>query len=517
MSGKPIEMSKLRKVIRLYTQGKSKSFISSYLSLSRNTVKKYLKRFTELKLSIDIIDEMDDVKLDELFVKYTLDKISPELTALHSFFPYAEKQLKKVGVTKQLLWEEYKGRFPDGVQSTQFSVHFNKWLQHNTLKPLMRMTHKAGDKLYVDYAGKTLDIVDRSTGEITEVQFFVAILGASQLTFAEASPSQKKDDFIKSVENSLHFYGGVPAAIVPDNLKSAVTKSNRYEPTINSTFLDFAEHYGTTILPARSYKPRDKSLVEGAVKILYTRIYTVLDGQTFFSLDELNQAIHIALKSHNRKYFSNRTYSRLTLFEEIEAHKLAMLPVKRFEVKEQVIATVMLNGHVLLGIDKHYYSVPFSYIKKKVKLLYSKSMVEVYYKHNRIAEHPRVKSRYSYSTDKEHLASTHKFISEWSPQRFIDWAKDIGSNTQKLIILILEKKQHPEQAYKSCMGVLSLAKKVGNKRLDKACERALGYEVYNYKMVQKILSKGLDSIDIDIDQTKHTPPHNNIRGKDYYN
>jgi transposase len=517
MAGKTIEMSKLRKVIRLHTQGKSKSFISSYLRLSRNTVKKYLKRFCELKLTIEEIDAMDDLKLDELFVKSSIDRLPPHIESLYSFFPYAEKKLKKVGVTKRLLWQEYKQRFPDGVQSTQFSVHFNKWLKHNSHKPLMRMTHKAGDKMYVDYAGKTLEIVDRQTGEVTELQFFVAILGASQLTYAEASESQQKEDFIRSVENALHFYGGVPAAIVPDNLKSAVTKSNRYEPTINSTFLDFAEHYGTTILPARSYKPRDKSLAEGAVKILYTRIYTVLQDQTYFSIEHINKDIHKALASHNRKNFSNRSYSRKALFEEIEAHKLSMLPVKRFEVKQQVVATVMLNGHVLLGIDKHYYSVPFNYIRKKVKILYSKSVVEIYHKHNRIAVHPRVLSRYNYSTNEQHLASTHKFISEWSPQKFIDWAESIGSNVKKLIIHILEKKQHPEQAYKSCMGVLSLVKKVGKLRLDKACERALGYEIYNYRMVQKILSKGLDSIDVEKDSKANTPTHDNIRGKDYYN
>jgi transposase len=516
MAGKPIDMSKLRKVLKLYTQGKSKSFISDYLRLSRNTVKKYIRQFHELKITLEELNELDDAKLEELFIKTQTQDLPPKLKALYAFFPYAEKELKKTGVTKMLLWREYKQKHPEGVQSTQFCEHFNRWSKRTNVKPVMHMVHKAGDKMFVDYAGKTLQIVDKESGEITEVQFFVAILGSSQLTYAEASMSQKKEDFITSVENALHYYKGVPQAIVPDNLKSAVTKSNRYEPTLNETFLDFAEHYGTTILPARAYKPRDKSLAEGAVKILYTRIYSVLRGRTFFDLETLNQAIWEALEKHNSTKFTGKAYSRKDLFDEIEAHKLSLLPQERYEIKQQSMATVMQNGHVLLSEDKHYYSVPYQYIRKKVKLLYSSKTVEVYHKYNRIAVYPRVKSPYNYTTTKEHLASTHQFITEWTPQRFINWAASIDENVKQLIINVLEKKQHPEQAYKSCMGILSLAKKVGDERLINACIRALEYGIYNYKTVQSILEKGLDKMEEDNKQQQELPSHNNIRGKEYY-
>jgi len=516
MAGKSIDMSKLRKVLKLYCQGRSKSFISDYLRLSRNTVKKYIRQFNQLKVSFEDLKEMDDAKLEELFITTQTQELSPKLKALYAFFPYAEKELKKTGVTKMLLWKEYKQKHPDGVQSTQFGDHFNRWSKRINVKPVMHMVHKAGDKMFVDYAGKTLQIIDKESGEVTEVQFFVAILGASQLTFAEATMTQKKEDFISSVENALHYYGGVPLAIVPDNLKSAVTKSNRYEPTLNDTFLDFSEHYETTVLPARAYKPRDKALVEGAVKILYTRIYSLLRDQTFFNLKSLNNAIQQGLEAHNKVNFTGKGYSRKDLFEEIEVHKLSLLPQQRYEIKRQAIVTVMQNGHVFLSEDKHYYSVPYVHIRRKVKLLYNSKTVEIYHKYNRIAVYSRMRSPYNYTTTKEHLASTHQFITAWTPQRFIDWGASIDENVKRLIINILEKKQHPEQAYKSCMGILALTKKVGNERLKNACTRALEYGIYNYKIVQTILEKGLDKMEEDTGQNEELPNHNNIRGKQYY-
>jgi transposase len=516
MAGKPIDMSKLRKALKLNTQGKSKVFISNYLGISRNTVKKYIKQFGLLKITFDELDQLSDAELEELFIKPVEPELSPKLKALYAFFPYTEKQLKKVGMTKMLLWSEYKEKHPDGVQSTQFSEHYNRWSRRVNAKSTMHMTHKAGDKMYVDYAGQTLEIIDKESGEIIDIQFFVAILGASQMTYAEASFSQKKEDFIRSVENAMHYFGGVPAAIVPDNLKSAVTKSNRYEPIINETFLDFSEHYGTTILPARVYKPRDKSLVEGAVKILYTRIYSQLHNQDFFDLDSLNKAILSLLEKHNLSNLTGKSYSRKQLFDELEADELALLPQQRYEIRKQAIVTVMNNGHVLLGEDKHYYSVPYIHIRKKVKILYTEKSVEIFLGYNRIAVHPRIKSPFNYSTITGHLASTHQFITEWTPPRFIEWAASIDKDVELLIINILNKKQHPEQAYKSCMGVLSLPKKYGKERLIKACSKALEYGIYNYKIVQTILEKGLDQTPDDESNKNELPNHENIRGSEYY-
>lgn len=517
MAGKTIDMSKLRKVIKLYVQGKSKVFISSYLGLSRNTVKKYILQFSGLKVTYEELNRLTDLDLDELFNLQQENELSPKMRDLESFFPRVEKELKKTGKTLNILWEEYKMKYPDGFQRTQFAVYFNRWTKRINAKATMHMSHKAGDKMYVDYAGKTLEIIDRESGEVIDVEFFVAILGASQLTYAEASMSQKKEDFVESVENALLFFGGAPQAIVPDNLKSAVTKSHRYEPIINETFLDFSEHYGTTILPARSYKPKDKALVEGAVKILYTRIYSVLKDQQFFSLKSLNSAIKTLLEKHNTSNLTGKPYSRIELFEELEKAELKELPVERFEIRKQAIVTVMNNGHILLSEDRHYYSVPYIYIRKKVKVLYTEKSVEIYAGYNRIAIHPRIKSPHNYSTIKDHLATTHQFMTEWNAERFISWAESIDNNVKLLIIEILNKKQHIEQSYKSCIGVLALAKKVGNERLTKACSIALDYGIYNYKMVENILEKGLDNLsEKQDDQEGELPKHPNIRGNNYY-
>ena len=274
MANKMTDMSKIRKVIYLHYKKRSILFISKYLSVSRNTIKKYLTIYRILGLKISDINQKSDLELEELFSKTQETSVSPKIKAVYDFFPYMDKEMKKTGVTKFSMWEEYFAQNPDGIKSSQFFTYYRRWSKK--VNPVMHMTHKDGDKMFIDYAGKTLEIVDEQTGEVINVQFFVAILGASQYTYAEASMSQKKEDFIASVENSLHFFKGVPKAIVPDNLKSAVTKSSKYEPTVNETFLDFSEHYGTTILPARAYKPRDKSLAEGAVKILYQRIYPKL-------------------------------------------------------------------------------------------------------------------------------------------------------------------------------------------------------------------------------------------------
>jgi hypothetical protein len=379
------------------------------------------------------------------------------------------------------------------------------------------MNHKSGDKMYVDYAGKTLSIIDKETGEIKSVQFFVAILGASQYTYAEASMSQKKEDFVTSVENAMRFFKGTPAAIVPDNLKSAVIKSSRFEPTINETLADLAEHYQTTILPTRSYKPRDKSLVEGAVKILYRRIYANLKDNHFLNLEELNQRIWDLLDSHNSKKLTGRPYSRLEVFLEDEKDKLRPLPQERFEIKYQSFATIMQNGHVQLSQDKNYYSVPYQYLKKKAKLLYTKTTVEIYYKYNRIAIHARNHKPYVYTTNPEHLASTHQFVAQWSASRFIDWANSIDHYVGEYIVQIIESRNHPEQAYKSCLGILTFEKKVGRERLINACKRALDFKIYSFKTIQNILENHLDSIDFEQELELELPSHANIRGKHYFN
>lgn len=508
-------MIKIRQILRLQSQGLSKLQIAAQTGIARNTLKKYIKEFTSSGLSFEEINELSDKELEDLFVKPEDRPLNERLQTLFSLFPAIEKELKRKGVTRQLLWKEYKTHHPDGVGLSQFKHYFSQWKAQ--VNPTMHMEHKAGDKLYVDFAGDKLEIINEQTGEVKPVEVFVAILGASQLTYVEAVMTQQKEDFIFACENALHYCGGVPAAIVPDNLKSAVSKSSKYEPTLNETFADFAEHYGTSILPARAYRPRDKALVENAVRIIYTRIYVKVKRQQYLTLQDLNLAILTALEEHNNAPLRGRNYSRRQQFDEVERNTLMPLPELRYELKKHQYATVAKNGHVGLSADKHYYSVPYRFIGKKVKLLYSRSSVEIFYNYERIALHERTKSAYRYTTQKDHMASTHRFVSEWTPERFTSWAAGIHEDVRLYVLKVLDRKQHPEQAYKSCMGILGFAKKVGNDRLIKACQRALGYGAYNYKTIQKILERELDLRDTpdETDQLQ-MPFHDNIRGENYY-
>ena len=515
MANRPISMSKIRHILRLQAQGRSKLQIAAQTGISRNTLKKYLKEFIESGLTFEELDQLSDKDLEDLFAKQEEKPPSTRIQTLFKLLPSLDKELKRKGVTRTLLWEEYRLKHPDGFGVSQFKYYLSQWQAQ--VNPSMHIEHKAGDKLYVDFAGEKLSIVDKETGELQKVEVFISILGASQLTYVEAVMSQQKEDFIGACQSALLFYGGVPAAIVPDNLKSAVTKSSKYEPTLNEAFADFAEHYSTTILPARAYRPRDKALVEGVVKIIYTRVYAKLRGHTYFSLEELNKAILIALEEHNGTLLRGRNYSRRQQFEEVERIALAPLPALAYELRKCLYATVMKNGHVSLGLDKHYYSVPYRFIGKKVKLMFSQTGVEIFYNYERIAIHDRFMAPYQYTTEKDHLASTHRFVSDWTPERFISWAEGIHQDVKLYILKILDRKQHPEQGYKSCVGILSFAKKVGNDRLIKACQRALGYGIYNYKTIQSILERGMEQYDqTEENEQLPMPLHENIRGEEYY-
>lgn len=515
MANKTISMIKIRQILRLHCQGHSKLKIAMQTGIARNTLKKYLAAFAASGLSLEQIEALSDKDLDDLFVKPAEKPLNEKLQALFSLFPTIDKELKKRGVTRQMLWGQYRKAHPDGLGLSQFKQYYAQWKMQ--VNPTMHLEHKAGDKMYIDFAGDKLHYIDRLSGRPQPAEVFLGILGASQLLYVEAVMTQQKDDLVAVCENNFYYYGGVPAAIVPDNMKSAVTRSNKYEPTLNETFADFASHYGTTILPARAYRPRDKALVENAVRLIYTRIYVKVRAGTYYSLAELNAAIREALEELNNAPMRGRSYSRRQQFEEIERSALMSLPAMRYEFKKQLFATVAKNGHVGLGPDKHYYSVPYRYIGKKVKLLYSLHSVEIYYNYERIALHRRSKTSYQYTTEKDHLASTHRFVSEWTPEHFTDWAASIHEDVRLYVSKVLERKQHPEQAYKSCVGILSFAKKVGHERLIKACQRALDYGAYNYKTIQKILELQLDLKDAP-DQTDQLPMplHDNIRGGKYY-
>ena len=508
-------MLNIRHILRLHTQNQTMSEIILQTGVHRNILKKIITDFKESKLSFSEINELSDLDLEDLFKKPVENLHSERLQVLYNLFPHVDRELKRKGVTKTLLWEEYKKKHPDGASHSAFLFHFSQWKARKV--PIMRQNHKAGDKLFIDFAGEKLVIRDRETGKETPVEVFVAVLGASQLTYVEAVMTQKKQDFIQACENALHFIQGVPGAIVPDNLRSAVTKSDKYEPTINETFADFAEHYNTTILPARAYRPTDKAVVENTIKIVYTRIYAKLRDLVFYSLEDLNITIVSTLEEHNNQIITGKDYSRRQQYETIEKDALLPLPGMRYEFKKQLFATVGKNGHVALSLDKHYYSVPYSYIGKKVKVMFTNYNVEIFHNYQRIAIHKRLQSPYKYTTDKEHLPSTHRFVAELEPDKLLGIADEIHKDVKLYLTKILDSRYHPDYLHKICIGVLNLSKKYGNDRLTKACQRSLVFGVYNYRIIKKILETGLDSFEEDENKVEfEMPQHDNIRGSDYY-
>lgn len=518
MANTTISMNKIRQILRLYDQGKGKQKIADYVEISRNTVKKYIAAFEACAYPIKEVDGLDDDELNDLFgeIKEKPKSKNRRMEALVRCFPKMEKELKRTGVTRATLHEEYMKEFPNGYKYTQFCHYFNLWQEK--VSPTMHQTHKVGDKLFVDFAGKKLSYTDMETEEVIEVEVFVAILGASQLTYIEAVGSQQKEDFVKACENTLHYIGGVPSAIVPDNLKAAVIKSHRYEPTLNQTFESFAQHYDTCVLPARAYKPRDKALVEGAVRIMYTRIYLPVKQKVYHSLAELNKAIWKNLEHHNNHLLKGRDYSRRMQFEEIERKELKPLPVDRFEIKDQVWSKVKTDGHAYLGQDKHYYSVPFRFVHSKVKILYTASTVEIFFKNERIAVHKRDKAKYVYTTNKNHLSQRHQYSADRSPDRYLERAAAIHDDVRAVIAVMLEGNRHVDQINRSCEGVLSLAKKFGPERLAGACRRAMDFGVHTrFKSIQSILESNMDGHrENPFAGELPMPSHKNIRGEKYY-
>lgn len=442
-------------------------------------------------------------------------KLSERYRDLSERFEYFVKELKRTGVTLDLLWQEYKREKPAGYNRTQFCHHFQVWRETSS-ELTMHLEHKAGEKMFVDYPGKKFTVYDRTTGAGREVEMMVAILGASQLTYAEATESQKKEDWIKANEHALRYYGGVPQAIVPDCLKSAVERADKYEPDINPEYADFARHHDTVILPARPYSPKDKALAENAVKIVYQRVFAPLRDRIFYSLEELNEAIGERLEVHNHTPFQRMKISRRELFEQSERNALKPLRSEAYELRRFLHLKVQFNYHIGFSPDKHYYSVPWRYRAKQVTVIYTSSSVEIYHKNIRIALHLRDYSANRYTTTKEHMPPHHLFYDGWSPQKMIGWAEGIGPAVKAMIEAVLESRPYPEQAYKTCLGILNLARKYGKERLNKACARALEYRCYTYRSVHNILESNLDKLRDRQSIQQELPIHENIRGTEYF-
>jgi transposase len=512
MANKPISMSKVRQIIKLFSQGIGKKKVAQRLAVSKNTVKHYIDLFSRLQTTWEALSKLTDLELNQIF--HPVEELPPpdRLQQLLDFFPDMEKRLRKRGMTLHTQFDVYSKLHPQGYKETQFYHHYNNWSRK--LNPSMHIEHIVGDKTYVDYAGATWPYVDELTGEIKKAQVFVSILGWSQYVYVEALESQTVGEFIIGSENSFRYFNGVTLAIVPDNLKSAVFKACKYEPQLNENFRAFADHYGVAILPARARKPQDKAHVENMVKIVYQNIYIHLPEKELLTLKELNKAILISLEKLNSGLLTGRNYSRKDQMQ-LELPSLQPLPEKFYEMRTIKQVTVMKNGHVYLSEDQHYYSVPYELIGKKLKMQYSKSQVELYQNYELIASHKRLRSPHNYTTEPTHMPPQHRYVTEWSPAFFMEKAKAIDPVVEFYVSQVLGKKQHPEQSYKSCQGILSLAKRVGNARLIKACKRAHEIGYYNYKIIDDILKNNLDKYEEETPTTP-MPSHENIRGGNYY-
>ncbi len=509
-------MKKIHEIIRLHEECiMSIRQIAKAVNVSRPVVSETISRLKTSGLSYRDIKEMSDSDLTAQ-LSSKKEYINKAELLIDNFPEYA-KELKRKGVTKYLLWEEYLQENPEGLKYSRFCYHFQQWIKDEKLS--MHIDHKAGDKMFVDYTGGKMEIQDFETGEIIPVEVFVAILPSSQLTYVEASVSQNQEEFMRSNERAIRYFGGVPSAIVPDNLKSGVINASIYEPEINPLFSDFADHYRTAVVPARARKPKDKAHVENAVKIIYSRIFAPLRNITFHSLEELNRAIQIKLEDHNNTKLSKMTVSRRELFEEVERSELKPLPVYPYPLKHFQDGRVAFNYHVELKEDKHYYSVPYLLRKQRVRIIYDERNVAIYHDNIRIVQHKRNRLSHKYTTRKDHMPIQHRFAEDWNPDKLKWWAGNLGDDTLRVITHILESKPYPEQAYKSSLGILSLAKKYGNDILNITCRKACNMERVNYVFISDEIQRVKDQNETDLDENilSLLPEiHENIRGKEYY-
>lgn len=510
-------MHKIRRIIEYYTvNGMSIRQISLLTRISRPTVAQYLVNFQEAKVDIATFKAMSDT--DALAIMTVGKRQSdPKMVAAQGFYPYMAVELKKVGVTRQILWAEYRIKHPDGFTYSPFCHHFRVWQGTQSEGLSMHQEHRAGESVYLDWAGKLpLCITNPDTGEKTFPQVFVAILGASSYTYAEACPSQKQHHWTAACQHALEYFEGVPEALVPDAYKGAITTASKHEALPNRTFQDFADHYGTVILPARPYRPKDKALVEGMVRILYTRLFAPLRNQVFHSLDELNEALWQLLELHNHQKLQRMDVSRHDLWMTIDKPALKALPAVAYEYRQYKLQKVPNTYHIRISENDHYYSVPWQLYGKEVTIIYSGRTVEVYHNNVRQAFHRRSHG-HGWTTNHDHMPDHHRFIASWSPQRITSWAASIGPSVAQVCGQIMDRFKYPEHGYRTCMGIIKLPDTWGKDRVERACMLALNRGVIGYRAVKTILECNEDKLVIMDNKTQpHTTEHENLRGQTAY-
>jgi transposase len=515
MAPKTKPMSQIKEIYRLHNKGNTIKGIARLCGISKNTVRKYLALLAEQNMSLEAVLTIPDPVLEHQL----LNPSGHDQNALSRFehlldqADYFEQELKRTGVNKWLLWKEYRQQNTTGYSYSQFCFHLQEIDKMRKLS--MTQSHPPGDKLFIDFAGKKMEWIDRNTGEVHKVEAFAATLGYSKYSYLEAVASQKVGDFLMALTRCIHFLGGVPAAIVPDNLKSAVIRTDRYEPEINRLLEDLSNHYNTAILPTRSAKPQDKSLVENLVKNAYSHIYAPLRNQKFFSLAELNAAIRRKQNEFNAKPFQGHDDSRIIRFEQHEKHLLLPLPEQSYEIKKYREVTVQKNAHISLTEDKHYYSVPYRFTGQKVKLIYTATTVRIFVKSEMVAMHARDAKPHSYTSVNDHMPSHHRQYLDRSPEYYELWASKTSEHLLEAVKIIIASKKHPEQAYKSCEGLRSLERRHGKTTLSMACKQALDIGVINYGYINRIIQSGM-VYQTESPQVATTPPHDNVRGAAYY-
>jgi transposase len=506
-------MRNIRELLRLvHGVGLSQRAAAQSLSIAQGTASKYLNRAQRAGLTWPLPAELDDdIRLENRLYPPPSELPSdqrprPDWAAVH-------RELRRPGVTLMLLWEEYCDSQKETFSYSWFCEAYGKWAGH--LKPHMRLTHTAGEKLFVDYSGHTMEIIDGLTGEICAAQIFIAVLGASNYTFAEASLSQSLPDWIMAHVRAFTFFGAVPRQTVSDNLKSGITKACFHEPMVNRTYSDFARHYGTAILPARPRHPRDKAKVEVGVQIVGRWILARLRNHRFYSLGALNEAIRSLLDDLNGRPMRAFNCSRRELFDRLDRPALKPLPDEPYEYAEWKRCRVGLDYHV--EIDKHYYSVPSNLLRQEVFARITAKTVEIFWHGKRVASHLRSRLRHRPTTIPEHMPSAHRRYRDWTHERIRREAAKLGSDVAILIDVILRSRPHPEQGFRSSIGILSLVKRYAPERVNAACARALALNALSYGAVAEILKNGKDKEPQTASQAAPILRHANIRGRDYYN
>lgn len=512
MPAKRLSMRKIKEVLRLRARGLSDREIARSLGIGRSTVRRFRKRAEEADLVWPLPEGLTDGALEaRLFPPHpppgTHERPTPDWKTVHD-------ELRRRGVTLQLLWLEYKEASPDGYQYSRFCDLFREW--KGSIDPVLRQEHRAGEKVFVDYAGQTVAVVDPDSGEVREAQIFVGVLGASNFTYTEATWSQGLPDWIGSHVRMFESFGGVPELVVPDNLAAGVRKACRYDPDVNPTYQELATHYGVAVLPTRPRAPRDKAKVETGVQIVERWVLAPLRNHTFFGLAELNREIARLREALNDRPFQKLDGSRRSLFEELERPALRALPATRYEYAEWRKARANIDYHI--DVKGHYYSVPHRLVRKEVEVRLTATTVEAFHDGRRVAAHRRSHRKGGFTTDPGHRPKAHRKHLEWTPSRMIRWAEKTGPHTAAVVTRILEERPHPEQGYRSCLGILRLGDRYSPERLEAACQRALGIRGVSYRSIKSILENGLDRLPLDGEQAVLELPqeHTNVRGPDYY-